>query len=396
MIDENSLMCARSALARHRGGTGIRQCDVGCFASHGRAARRSAERAGGDAGAGERAVTVSLKWLLDGIATVPDNDAQIVDLAIDSRDVRVGPFSALRGTKARHVRATHTPHAARARGAAGARALAVVLRGKAFTAPVPNLRRLAGRIADRFFQWPSSQMRIVGITGTNGKTTCAYLITQCLERLGRPVAWAARSAGDFSGGSRHRPARRLDAVSVHRLLAQLKSQGVREVAMEVSSHALDQGVDGSAIPPFTNLLIISTTTPRCRRTGKRCQGAPLLQRAGSRARHHQRGRPCWPRAGAHQLVGGAPLTAVWVGSRADAWLAERFLEGTRSAARPFGHLARHRRGLRRDHALDEAPGTLQRRERAGGARLLAGSTGAGSAGSRRGARRALRRPAGWK
>ena len=47
----------------------------------------------------------------------------------------------------------------------------------------PICTGLVGRIADRFFDWPSSQLRIVAITGTNGKTTCAYLVAQCLERL---------------------------------------------------------------------------------------------------------------------------------------------------------------------------------------------------------------------
>ena len=52
-----------------------------------------------------------------------------------------------------------------------------------FAAAIPGLKDLVGRIADRFFNWPSSQLRITGITGTNGKTTCAYLLAQCLERL---------------------------------------------------------------------------------------------------------------------------------------------------------------------------------------------------------------------
>jgi hypothetical protein len=47
--------------------------------------------------------------------------------------------------------------------------------------PRGRARQLVGRIADRFFGWPSSHMRIVGITGTNGKTTCAYLLAQCLD-----------------------------------------------------------------------------------------------------------------------------------------------------------------------------------------------------------------------
>ncbi len=58
-----------------------------------------------------------------------------------------------------------------------------------FTAAIPNLSQLVGRIADRFFNWPSSQLRITGITGTNGKTTSAYLLTQCLDSLGSCAAY---------------------------------------------------------------------------------------------------------------------------------------------------------------------------------------------------------------
>ena len=125
-------------------------------------------------------MTVSLKWLLDGIAAVPDNDAQIVDLAIDSRDVRAGSlFLALRGTKSHGLE-----HAADA----AARGASAVLWEPAAGVEPPDLCR-AGRSPRRSricagwwaasptgsSSWPSSQMRIVGITGTNGKTTCAYL-----------------------------------------------------------------------------------------------------------------------------------------------------------------------------------------------------------------------------
>ena len=205
-------------------------------------------------------MTVSLKWLLDGIAAIPESDAQIVDLAIDSRDVRAGSlFLALRGTKAHGLE--HAADAA-ARGASAvlweptAGVEPPFFPGKPFTAPVPDLRRLAGRIADRFFQWPSSQMRIVGVTGTNGKTTCAYLITQCLERLGHKAAYMGTIGWGFLGRLETPTHTTPDAVSVHRSLARLKSQGVREVAMEVSSHALDQGrVDGVRFhsAAFTNL-----------------------------------------------------------------------------------------------------------------------------------------------
>jgi UDP-N-acetylmuramoyl-L-alanyl-D-glutamate--2,6-diaminopimelate ligase len=169
-------------------------------------------------------MTVSLKWLLDGIAAVPESDAQVVDLAIDSRDVRAGSlFLALRGTKSHGLE--HAADAA-ARGASAvlwepaAGIQPPSFAGQLFAAPVPNLRRLAGRIADRFFQWPSSQMRIVGITGTNGKTTCAYLITQCLLPLAPEVARRARGRhGGLLARPRSRPRgrRALSFRGIHQL-----------------------------------------------------------------------------------------------------------------------------------------------------------------------------------
>jgi UDP-N-acetylmuramoyl-L-alanyl-D-glutamate--2,6-diaminopimelate ligase len=62
-------------------------------------------------------------------------------------------------------------------------ATALAAGGSVYVAPVAGLKALLGRIADRFFGWPSSHMRVVGITGTNGKTTSAYLLASCLRRL---------------------------------------------------------------------------------------------------------------------------------------------------------------------------------------------------------------------
>ncbi len=109
-----------------------------------------------------------------------------------------------------------------------------------FAAPVPGLSALVGRIADRFFERPSAQLRVVGITGTNGKTTCAYLLAQCLESLGRPAAYIG-TIGWGRPAALERPTHTTpDVVTLHRQLAGLRAAGVREVAMEVSSHALDQ------------------------------------------------------------------------------------------------------------------------------------------------------------
>ncbi|HRP87469.1 MAG TPA: UDP-N-acetylmuramoyl-L-alanyl-D-glutamate--2,6-diaminopimelate ligase, partial [Gammaproteobacteria bacterium] len=122
--------------------------------------------------------------------------------------------------------------------------------------PVPGLRARLGEIADRFFDAPSQRLQVIGVTGTNGKTTCAHLVAGALEALGR----RAGMIGTLGSG----PVAQLapsglttpDVIEVHRVLADLAGQGVRAVAMEVSSHALDQGrVDAVryAAAGFTNL-----------------------------------------------------------------------------------------------------------------------------------------------
>ncbi len=127
-------------------------------------------------------------WLLDGIAKIPASEARVSDLTLDSRQVRAGSlFFALPGLKEHGLRFAAD---AAARGASAvlweprADLAPPTLPPGVFAAAIPNLKTLVGRIADRFFNWPSSQLRITGITGTNGKTTCAFLLAQCLERLG--------------------------------------------------------------------------------------------------------------------------------------------------------------------------------------------------------------------
>ncbi len=204
--------------------------------------------------------SVSLTWLLDGICAVPKNDTNVLDITLDSREVRRGGlFLALRGGRSHGLDFAAD---AAARGASavlwepGPGIAAPVLPPAVFAAPVADLGNLVGRIADRFFGRPSSQLHIVGLTGTNGKTTCAYLIAQCLERLKFDAAYMG-TIGRGRIGALEAPTHTTpDAVSVHRTLAQFKSQGVRVVAMEVSSHALDQGrVDGVRFhsAAFTNL-----------------------------------------------------------------------------------------------------------------------------------------------
>jgi UDP-N-acetylmuramoyl-L-alanyl-D-glutamate--2,6-diaminopimelate ligase len=184
-----------------------------------------------------------LKALLGGGIEVPD-DVEVADLTLDSRQVRSGAaFLACRG------RRRHGLDFARAAVDAGARAVlwepAPGVSAPQFPPPVlvvavPELSAQAGYIADRFFGAPSARLAVTGITGTNGKTTCAWLLAAALNASGRSCAYlgtlGSGVGGQLLAGTHTTP----DAVSLHRQLAQLRDAGALAVAMEVSSHALDQ------------------------------------------------------------------------------------------------------------------------------------------------------------
>ncbi len=121
---------------------------------------------------------------------------------------------------------------------------------------VPNLGAQAGVIADRFFGTPSARLRVFGITGTNGKTTCAYVLAQALENAGVVSSYIGTIGIGRPGALTAAQLTTADAVTVHRVLAREFQAGADAIAMEVSSHALDQqrvaGVRFEAAA-FTNL-----------------------------------------------------------------------------------------------------------------------------------------------
>ncbi|MDB6092346.1 MAG: UDP-N-acetylmuramoylalanyl-D-glutamate--2,6-diaminopimelate ligase [Gammaproteobacteria bacterium] len=109
-----------------------------------------------------------------------------------------------------------------------------------FVAAIPHLTHRAGIIADRFFGAPSQALTMAGITGTNGKTTCAWLLAQALQFCGRPAAYMGTLGFGRPPALTATEHTTSDAVSVHRHLASLRGLGAECVSMEVSSHALDQ------------------------------------------------------------------------------------------------------------------------------------------------------------
>ncbi len=199
-----------------------------------------------------------LSTLLQDLPVVlPDPALVVRGLTLDSRQVRPGDaFIALPGAR------THgLAHAATAR----AQGAAVVLfepplpEGSAppqDAVAVPGLRAALGLVADRFHGHPSAALQLVGVTGTNGKTSTVQLLVQALDRRGHVAGsigtLGAGLHGALEAGERTTP----DVLAVHALLAGLRDAGATHVAMEVSSHALDQGrVDDVAfrVAVFTNL-----------------------------------------------------------------------------------------------------------------------------------------------
>ncbi|MFM7274560.1 MAG: UDP-N-acetylmuramoyl-L-alanyl-D-glutamate--2,6-diaminopimelate ligase [Gammaproteobacteria bacterium] len=169
-------------------------------------------------------------------------ELRVTGISADSRRVGAGElFIALQG--ARHDANAFLPEVAR-RGAAAA--LVDAARPLPASPPLPlvpvdGLAGRAGAIAARFYGDPSRAMTLIGVTGTNGKTTCTQLIAQALSRSGTRCGVIGTLGTGFVGELQESTHTTPDAVMLQRLLAQMRDAGAQAVAMEVSSHALAQG-----------------------------------------------------------------------------------------------------------------------------------------------------------
>lgn len=201
---------------------------------------------------------MSLANILVLLNIASDSNVEIVDITIDSRTVKKGSlFFAYPG-----LEADGRDFMAQAQAAGAA---AIIYDVVDFELPpdvvvpafaVTDLQYRVGRVAHDFFGRACDEMQVFGVTGTNGKTTCCYLLTQALSELGMQAAMIGTigvgALDKLQSASHTTP----DPISLHRSLAQLKSQGFTQVCMEVSSHALDQGrVNGVEFfcTLFTNL-----------------------------------------------------------------------------------------------------------------------------------------------
>ncbi|CAN5566786.1 UDP-N-acetylmuramoyl-L-alanyl-D-glutamate--2,6-diaminopimelate ligase [soil metagenome] len=112
------------------------------------------------------------------------------------------------------------------------------------------------RICDTFFDHPTRDMLVFGITGTNGKTTTAWLIRDMLQALGIKAAYLGTLGFQTPSIERELPNTTPFAVDLYSMLAEARDEGVQAIAIEVSSHALkEKRVDGLEfnVGVFTNL-----------------------------------------------------------------------------------------------------------------------------------------------
>jgi UDP-N-acetylmuramyl-tripeptide synthetase len=121
---------------------------------------------------------------------------------------------------------------------------------------VEGLQARVGAIADFIYGSPSQRLWMTGVTGTNGKTSCAHWIAQALDGCGRRAGILGTLGNGLVGAIAAAPHTTPDAAALHELLAQFQAAGAQAVAMEVSSHGLDQGRVNAVkfdVALFTNL-----------------------------------------------------------------------------------------------------------------------------------------------
>ena len=114
-------------------------------------------------------------------------------------------------------------------------------RSGALIVPVVGLRAQLGRVATRFFEHPSRHLRLIGVTGTNGKTSVTQYIAQLLKDTGTPCGVLGTLGYGMPGNLMPATHTTPDVVQVNRVLHRIRTDGGRAAVMEVSSHALDQG-----------------------------------------------------------------------------------------------------------------------------------------------------------
>jgi UDP-N-acetylmuramoyl-L-alanyl-D-glutamate--2,6-diaminopimelate ligase len=194
------------------------------------------------------------------LAPVPPHAAWptvVGDLRQDSRALKPGDvFIALQGA---HLDGRAYIPAAIAKGAA-----AILMEGPAGTTleagvpviSIPDLKANLAALAAAFYGEPAKMIPLIGVTGTNGKTSCSHFVAEALHALGEPCGLMGTLGSGFYGALGEPGLTTPEACGLQALLRQFVDQGAKAVAMEVSSHSIAQGrIDGLQFETalFTNL-----------------------------------------------------------------------------------------------------------------------------------------------
>ncbi len=121
---------------------------------------------------------------------------------------------------------------------------------------VPEVKQALSRLAGYFYGFPSTRLKVVGVTGTNGKTTTTYLIEAVLKEAGKKVGVIGTIAYRLGGKVYQAPNTTPSSLMLQEMMAEMVSRKMSHLVMEVSSHALAQGrVEGCAFEAgvYTNL-----------------------------------------------------------------------------------------------------------------------------------------------
>jgi UDP-N-acetylmuramoyl-L-alanyl-D-glutamate--2,6-diaminopimelate ligase len=198
---------------------------------------------------------ITLADLLDGIVTAPG--IPVTGITDDSRKLQAGNvFLACQGDSSHGLDYIDQAIAANVAAVVFDSATGNPVEVGVPMIAVDGLANRLGVIANRWFDFPSQHVRVTGVTGTNGKTTVAYLIQQCMEAVNNKCGYVGTLGTGLSGligdGSMTTP----PCIELHEILAGFRDQGATHAAIEVSSHALEQNrVDGVQFDAaiFTNL-----------------------------------------------------------------------------------------------------------------------------------------------
>src|SRR5205814_62691 len=187
---------------------------------------------------GSRDVRVNDVAHVTGAALSGDGTALVSDVTHDSRQAKAGClFTAVRGELFDAHKFVPKVMEQGAAGIISEQAPPVDFSGAWLQ--VENIRRAMALAAAEVHHYPSRELKLTGITGTNGKTTCAYLIASIPEAAGEPVAMTGTV--EYRLGKERKKAGRTtpEATDMQRLLREAVDLGCRTAVMECSSQAMD-------------------------------------------------------------------------------------------------------------------------------------------------------------